>query len=74
MNADSALMIGNENPIYELKNTTTAVARFTYNEVQTATLGIIGSTRIDYKTILPRIDYIMKTVSDLLKEGGVRYE
>ena len=72
--ADTALMIGRENPVYELKGTTTAIGRFTYNEVQTATLGIIGSTRIDYKTILPRIDYIMKTVSELLKEGGVRYE
>lgn len=73
-NVNTALFIGDENPVYELKNTATAIARFTYNRVQTATLGIIGSLRTDYQSILPRVDYIMKTVSDLLKEGGFRYE
>ena len=73
-NMKTALFIGNENPVYELKCTATAIAKFNYNRVQTATLGIIGSTRIDYKTILPRVDYIMKTVSELLTQGGFTYE
>ena len=73
-NMKTALFIGDENPVYELKCTATAIAKFNYNRVQTATLGIIGSLRIDYKTILPRVDYIMKTVSDLLTEGGFKYE
>ena len=68
------LFIGDENPVYELKNTSTAIAKFTYNDVQIATLGIIGSLRIDYKTILPRVDYIINKVSELLKEGGLKYE
>lgn len=71
---DTALFIGDENPVYELRNTAMAISRLQYNEMQTATLGIIGSLRIDYKLILPRVDYIMKTVSQLLKEGGVKYE
>ena len=70
----SILFIGDENPVYELKNTSTAVAKFTYNDVQTATLGIIGSLRIDYKTILPRVDYIINRITELLKEGGLKYE
>lgn len=74
MNTDTVLYIGDENPVYELKSTATAAARFTYNDVQTAALGIIGSLRIDYKTILPRVDYVFKTVATLLKEGGFRYE
>lgn len=73
-NMNTALFIGDENPVYEMKNTTTALGRFTYNEVQTATLGIIGSLRIDYKSVLPRVDYIMKTTAKLLKEGGFIYE
>lgn len=73
-NISSTLFIGDENPVYELKNTAMAVARFTYNDAQLATLGIIGSMRIDYESILPRVNYILKTVSTLLKEGGVRYE
>lgn len=70
----SSLFIGEENPVYELRNTAMAVAKFKYNNDQIATLGIIGSLRIDYRTILPRIDYIMKQCSNLLKEGGIKYE
>ena len=73
-NVKSILFIGDENPVYELKNTTTAIAKFNYNDVQIATLGIIGSLRIDYKAILPRVNYIIEKVSELLKEGGLRYE
>ena len=73
-NVSTALFIGDENPVYELRNTTMAIAKLKYNKMQTATLGIIGSLRVDYKTILPRVEYIMKTISKLLKEGGIRYE
>ncbi|MFR5875874.1 MAG: heat-inducible transcriptional repressor HrcA [Eubacterium sp.] len=73
-NVNTTLFIGDENPVYELRNTAMAIAKLQYNEMQIATLGIIGSTRIDYKSILPRVNYIMKTVSQLLKEGGVKYE
>lgn len=70
----SALFIGDENPVYELKNTVTALAKFHYNDTQIATLGLLGSLRIDYKTVLPRVEYLFKTTSNLLKEGGVTYE
>ena len=73
-NISQSLVLGDENPVYELKNTAMAIARFDYNNSQIATLGIIGSLRVDYKTILPRVDYIMKTVRAYLKEGGIRYE
>lgn len=72
-NADVSLYIGDENPIYDLRNTTTAIAKLKYNDMQLATLGIIGSLRIDYKTILPRVDYIITTVSQILKKGGIVY-
>lgn len=73
-NIEQTLFIGDENPVYELKNTTMAISKFRYNEMQNATLGIIGSLRIDYSSILPRVDYIMKTVSKILRKGGVVYE
>ena len=68
------LVLGDENPVYELKNTSMAIARFDYNNSQIATLGIIGSLRVDYKIILPRVDYIIKIVRTYLKEGGIKYE
>ncbi len=72
-NTDVTLYIGDENPVYELRNTTMAIAKLKYNDMQLATLGIIGSLRIDYKTILPRVDYIITTVSQILKKGGIVY-
>ena len=72
--AKARLLIGDENPMYELRNTTMAIAKLQYNDMQTATIGIIGSTRIDYKRILPIVDYIINAVSQLLPEGGARYE
>ena len=71
--ADYTLFIGDENPVYELRNTATTIAKLKYNDMQVATLGIIGSLRIDYKTILPRVEYIMSTVSQILKKGGIVY-
>ena len=71
---ETELLIGNENYHYQLKNTTTALAKFNYNNSQTAVLGIIGSTRIDYASILPRVEYIMKTVKEFLQKGGVTFE
>lgn len=65
---NNVLFLGEENPVYELKNTATAVAKFKYYDDQLATLGIIGSLRIDYSSILPRIDYIVKTCSKLLRQ------
>ena len=73
-NLNNILFIGDENPVYELKSTTMSVSKFKYYDDQLATLGIIGSLRIDYDSILPRIDYITKTCSKLLREGGVHYE
>lgn len=73
-NMDTKLLLGEENPVYELRNTSMAIAKFIYNNNQIATLGIIGSLRIDYSSILPRVDYIINTVSTYLKEGGIKFE
>lgn len=70
----SAVFIGDENPVYELRNTAMAIAKFSYNNMQTATIGIIGSLRIDYGLIFPRVNHIVNTVSKFLKEGGIKYE
>ncbi len=73
-NVKQTLMLGDENPVYELRNTSMAIARFDFNNSQIATLGIIGSLRVDYRTILPRVDYILNLVRNYLKEGGIKYE
>ena len=69
--ARSALFIGEENPYFELKNTATMLCSLHYNSQQRAVLGVIGSTRMDYATIVPRAQYIMNKTTDLLAEGGI---
>lgn len=71
---ETELLIGEENHLYELKNTAAVFSKFSYNNSQTAVLGIIGSTRIDYSSVLPRVEYIMKTVKEFLQKGGVTFE
>lgn len=72
-NTKKALFIGDENPIYEMKNTTTVISEYTYGNGQKAALGIVGSVRIDYKSILPKVRYITDTVNRLLSKE-VQYE
>ncbi|MBO5495665.1 MAG: hypothetical protein J5964_08110, partial [Eubacterium sp.] len=66
--AKSVLLIGRENPLYDIKNTSTVLSRFTYGNSQSAVLGMLGSTRIDYKSVLPYVKYILKTVDNLLEQ------
>ena len=66
--AKSVLLIGRENPLYDIKNTSTVLPRFTYGNSQSAVLGMLGSTRIDYKSVLPYVKYILKTVDNLLEQ------
>ncbi len=71
-NINRTVFIGDENPLFELKNTSTFISKFTYGNNQTATLGIIGSMRIDYKTIIPCAEYIFNKVDSLLSKGGTK--
>ena len=66
------MFIGDENPLYELKNTSTIISKFTYGNNQVAALGMIGSTRIDYQRIIPCVEYIFNTVDVLLSKGGTK--
>lgn len=61
-----AMFIGDENPLYDMKNTATILSKFTYGNNQTAVLGMIGSMRIDYKNIVAYVKYIFNIVENLL--------
>jgi len=63
----SVLLIGDENPLYDIKNTSTILSKFTYGNNQQAVLGMLGSTRIDYKSIVPYVKYIIKIVDNILE-------
>lgn len=69
-NVNRVMFIGDENPLYEMKDTSTIISKFTYGNNQKAVLGMIGSTRIDYKYVIPITKYIFDTVENLLSKGG----
>lgn len=71
-NMTKTIFIGDENPLMEMKNTSTIISKFTYGNNQVATLGMIASVRIDYKRIIPCVEYIFKTVDNLLSKGGTK--
>ena len=66
-NSKSVMLIGDENPLYDIKNTSTILSKFTYGNNQHAVLGMIGSTRIDYKSVLPYVKYIIDVVDSMLE-------
>lgn len=71
-NVKSVLFIGDENPLYEMKNTSTIISKYTYGNNQKAAIGVIGSMRIDYEDIIPKVKYIMNTVDTLFSKGGTK--
>lgn len=68
LNTKSAIFIGDENPLYEMKNTSTIISQFTYGNNQKACLGMIGSVRIEYKKVIPVVKHIFNTVDRLLSK------
>lgn len=69
-NVKTVMFIGDENPLSEMKETSTIISNFNYGNNQVAALGMIGSTRIDYKNVIPVVKYTFKTVENLLSKGG----
>lgn len=67
-NIRQSIFIGDENPLYEMKNTSTIISKFTYGNNQKAVLGMLGSTRVDYKNVIAYVKYIFNTVENLLSK------
>ena len=65
-----AVLLGDENPLYEMKNTASMIAKYDYGNNQKAAVGIIGGLRLDYENVIPRVKYITDTAERLLS-GGV---
>ena len=63
------VVIGQENPHRELKNSSVIIARYKIDGCDAGALGIIGSTRIDYANLIPNIEYLTGLVSSLLSDA-----
>ena len=55
----------------ELKDTSVVMTKFDIGEGMQGLIGVVGPTRMDYATIVPRAQYIMNKTTDFLAEGGI---
>lgn len=70
---EKEIYIGRENMRYELSNTTMLISKYRHGKEQDGVIGLIGPTRLDYKNLIPRFDYITSRTSQLLTQEGNIY-
>ena len=62
--------IGSECAFEDLKDFTIITYKQSINDKDVGTIGLIGPTRMDYKTVIPMIKYIGDTIQEKMKQGG----
>ncbi len=62
------IKIGSENKIEEMKDCSLITATYTLDGKIIGKIGVIGPTRIDYCKVVPVIEYITKTLNDIIKD------
>ena len=61
------IFIGSENKLFSLSGSSTIVAPYRDARARSsASLGVIGPTRLNYARIIPMVDYTAKVVGKLL--------
>ncbi|WP_185983945.1 heat-inducible transcriptional repressor HrcA [Aureimonas mangrovi] len=65
------IFIGSENKLFSLSGSSLVIAPYTDGaERVVGAVGVIGPTRLNYRRIVPMVDYTARLVSRLLGEGG----
>ena len=62
--------IGSESAFEDLKDFTIITYKQSINDKDVGTIGLIGPTRMDYKTVIPMIKYIGDMIQEKMKQGG----
>lgn len=62
--------IGSECAFEDLKDFTIITYKQSIDDKDIGTIGLIGPTRMDYKTVIPMIKYIGDTIQEKMKQGG----
>lgn len=68
--SDSSLSvkIGNENRLTQMKDCTVVSVPYQINEFESGTIAVIGPTRMEYKKVIPLVEYIAKNMSKLYEK------
>lgn len=65
------VIIGQENPLRELYASSMVLGQYRMEDREGGTIGVIGSTRMDYEAVIPKVAYITDYVGKLLSETSV---
>lgn len=66
---DAGVLIGKENRLRELQNSSLIFSRYSVSGRDSGTLGIIGPTRIDYARLIPSLKYLTNIVGGILSDN-----
>ncbi len=66
---DIDILIGKENRYKQLERSSVIMARYSINEQDGGTIGLIGPTRIDYAKLIPSVKYLTDLVGRILTKA-----
>lgn len=61
---------GSENNSFAIGNSSLIVSKYRKDGKEAGSLGVIGPMRVDYKKIIPYVDYLTQKISYLMSEGS----
>ncbi len=64
------VLFGKENDTFVISNSSMITGTFRKNGENAGSFGVIGPIRLEYKKIIPYIEYFTDKVTDLLSDGG----
>ncbi len=62
------IKIGNENKLTQMKDCTIVSIPYQINEFESGTIAVIGPTRMEYRKVIPLVEYIAKNMSKLYEK------
>ncbi|MBD5115241.1 MAG: heat-inducible transcription repressor HrcA [Ruminococcaceae bacterium] len=68
------ILFGQENQTFVVSNSSIITASFEKDGHKAGSFGVIGPARIDYKKIIPYLEYFSNKITNLLSEGGEESE
>lgn len=64
----TTVTIGEENKINNLKEFSVVTSTYTVGDI-TGTVGVVGPKRMEYSKMIPLVDYVAKTISELFQQS-----
>jgi heat-inducible transcriptional repressor len=61
--------IGSENEDEKLRNYSVVTSTYSLGDV-TGSVGVIGPTRMNYSRMIPLVDHVAKTISEMFTNSG----